>query len=74
MNTETLIQIENLSKQFVAEKALRHIDLTIPCGSIVGFVGANGAEAEALQRRCSIARCQNRSRSRRFRPTRGPTE
>ena len=39
---ENALRIENLSKTY-PDFALRDVSLTIPCGSIMGFVGENGA-------------------------------
>lgn len=39
---ENALQIENLSKTY-PDFALRDVSLTIPCGSIMGFIGENGA-------------------------------
>lgn len=39
---ENALHIENLSKTY-PDFALRDVSLTIPCGSIMGFIGENGA-------------------------------
>ena len=45
-----LLQIENVSKQFVGHKALDNVSLTIPQNSIYGLLGPNGAGKTTLIR------------------------
>src|ERR1700722_4443387 len=47
---DTIIQIENLSKQFGANDALKGIDLTVRRGEIFGIIGMSGAGKTTLIR------------------------
>ena len=52
MVTDNILEITDLNVGFVTEegtlKALRHIDLAIPNGAIVGVVGESGCESQPL--------------------------
>ena len=37
------IEIKNLSKSFRTMYAVDHLDMTVPAGSIYGFIGENGS-------------------------------
>ncbi len=50
MNTEPVVKIESLKKQFGFATVLKGISLDIHAGSIVGLVGANGAGKSTLIR------------------------
>ena len=41
--SEIVIQTQNLTKVFEHEKAVNSLDLTVPQGSVFGFLGVNGA-------------------------------
>ena len=41
--SENVIQTHNLTKVFEGEKAVDSLDLTVPRGSVFGFLGVNGA-------------------------------
>lgn len=43
MNSDTLLQVNNLFKSYGATKALKGIDLTIRSGEIHGLIGENGS-------------------------------
>ncbi len=43
MSTENVLEIRGLVKSFGEKKVLRGLDLTVPSGSVFGFVGRNGA-------------------------------
>ena len=41
--SESVIQTHNLTKVFEREKAVDSLNLTVPQGSVFGFLGVNGA-------------------------------
>ncbi len=43
-----LLEIENLSKSFGNKVVLRDVSFNVPSGSIVGFIGDNGAGNQQL--------------------------
>ena len=43
MSAENILEIRGLTKSFGEKKVLCGLDLTVPKGSIFGFVGRNGA-------------------------------
>jgi ABC-2 type transport system ATP-binding protein len=43
MNTENAIEIRNLTKNFGSKQALVGLNMTVPAGSIYGFIGENGS-------------------------------
>jgi ABC-2 type transport system ATP-binding protein len=50
MHEEPIVRIENLSKSFDFNAALRDVSVTIRTGGIVGLVGANGSGKSTLLR------------------------
>lgn len=40
---ETVIQTSSLTKQYQGNKVVSELDLSVPAGSIYGFLGPNGA-------------------------------
>lgn len=41
-----MIEIKHVTKTFGSKKAVDDLDLTIPTGEIIGFIGPNGAEKQ----------------------------
>ncbi|WP_442857627.1 hypothetical protein [Bacillus sp. SN10] len=47
-----LLEIENLSKSFGNKVVLRDVSFNVPSGSIVGFIGDNGAGIRGIKKFC----------------------
>jgi len=45
-----MIELKNVSKSYGSKQALRHVDLTLPRGEIVGLFGENGAGKTTLMK------------------------
>ena len=41
--TETLIQVENLSRYYQNHRAINQLSFTLKAGEVLGFLGPNGA-------------------------------
>lgn len=51
MNSNSqVVHFDGVSKSFGATKALIDVNLEVPCGSIIGLLGANGAGKSTLLR------------------------
>lgn len=49
-NEVPIVQLKDICKTFGPTKALRHIDLTVYAGDVIGLVGANGAGKSTLMK------------------------
>lgn len=48
MDTEPIVQIEQLTKRFGSFTAVDNLNLTVGCGEIFGLLGPNGAGKSTL--------------------------
>ena len=49
---QTVIETKGLCKVYGRQFAVDHLDLTVPEGSVYGFIGPNGAGGWVSPRRC----------------------